>query len=69
MLLDHEKEFGVYHWDTFDDTTFLIGQYDRLPEAIKDVKVRYKGRLRADGADQVQIVNKEGEVVKTFNVR
>ena len=23
-MISHKKEFGVYHWDTFDNVTLLI---------------------------------------------
>ncbi len=77
-LVEHKKEFGVYHWDTFDNETFLItknwdtgeqADFDTLEEAEKFVKEHYGDRLNPNGADQVDIVNKKGDIVKHFKTR
>jgi len=26
IVLKHQKNFGVYHWDTFDNETFFVGE-------------------------------------------
>lgn len=67
-----EKEFSVFHWDTFEDideSTFLLDSFDTLPEAEEYVGERYKGRISGSGADQVHIVNKSGNVMKRYNVQ
>jgi hypothetical protein len=64
----HKKEFGLYHWDTFDNRTILVGEAKTLQEAIRKVKEKYKDRLKPDGADRVEIVNRLGSVVKKYNV-
>lgn len=69
MGIQHTKEFGVYHWDTFDNETFLVDEFDTLDEAVKFVEEdKYKGRIRATGADQVDIVDKRGDIVKKYPV-
>lgn len=70
MPLDtrHTKEFGVYHWDTFDNETFFKQDFDTLSEAEEYVGEEYKGRIRSSGADKVDIVNSQGGIVKQFNV-
>lgn len=67
-MIKHVKEFGIYHWDTFDNITILLAEYDKKAEALKFVEDRYKNRLRADGADRVEIVNSLGDIVEAFNV-
>lgn len=57
------KTYGIYHWDTFDGSTFLLGEVDTLDEAEKFVVDRYGGRLRSDGADRVDIVKFPSEEV------
>jgi len=68
MPIEHTKEFGIYHWDTFDNETLLVAEADTRDQAIEKVKERYKGRLRENGADRVDIVDREGNVVEKFSV-
>lgn len=68
MTIHHKKEFGIYHWDTFDNTTLLIDEADSLEEANEKIKNKYGNRIRCNGADQVDIVDSKGSVVKTFSV-
>ncbi len=69
MAVTHEKKFGIYHWDTFDNETLLIDEADTLSEATKIVEKKYAGRLNfAHGADQVDIVDRSGKIVKVFKV-
>jgi len=68
MPIEHTKEFGIYHWDTFDNQTLLVDEADSLPKAIQKVKKCYKDRIRENGADRVEIVNLNGDVVEKFKV-
>lgn len=68
MPIEHKKEFGIYHWDTFDNETFLIHEADSLPDAEEWVKENYGERLRPTGADQVDIVDSKGSIVKKYDV-
>ena len=68
MLKTHKLEFGVYHWDTFDNDTVLLREFDDLAEAVDYVKDRYGERLRDSGADRVEIVNSVGSVVRRWRV-
>ena len=63
-----KAKFVICHWDTFDGTTFVVDEAETLGEAVKKVKERYKGRIRESGADRVQIVDCEGDVVKRYSV-
>lgn len=67
-MITHQKAFGVYHWDTFDNETLLIGQENTLKEAQEFVTKHYGSRLRASGADRVDIVDKKGKVVSRYSV-
>jgi len=67
-MITHSKEFGVYHWDTFDNETILIHETNTLKEAQDFVNNSYKGRISSNGADRVDIVNKEGTIVAKFSV-
>ena len=64
----HTKQFGIYHWDTFDNETFLVGESGTLKKAIAKVHKRYGDQIRASGADRVDIVNSKGIVVRNFKV-
>lgn len=64
-----KKAFGIYHWDTFDNETMLIGEADTLKEAQEFVQDEYKGRLGPGGADRVDIVNQLGTVVDNYSTR
>jgi hypothetical protein len=68
MPIEHTKEFGIYHWDTFDNETFLVDEADTKEQAEEKVKEQYKGRLRDNGADRVDIVDKKGDIVAHYNV-
>ena len=60
--------FKVCHWDTFDNETLEIGRFDKLEGAVAFVSDRYKGRFRSTGADQVDIVDCRGNVIRSFKV-
>lgn len=64
----HKKQFGIYHWDTFDNETCLVDEADTLQDAIDKVKSLYKGRISPNGADKVDVVNSQGDIVRQFSV-
>lgn len=68
MPIEHKKSFGIYHWDTFDNETFLVDEADNIEEANEKVQEKYKGRISGNGADQVDIVDSKGNVVQKFKV-
>lgn len=63
-MISHKKEFGVYHWDTFDNVTLLIKDCKTLQEALDFVGKKYGDRISSQGADQVDIVNSKGDIVR-----
>ena len=63
-----DHEFAICHWDTFDNETCTIGGAATLEEAIAFVEERYGDRLRNSGADIVEIVNREGQVMRSWRV-
>ncbi len=67
-MITHKKEFGIYHWDTFDNETLLIDEADTLKEAKDKVEKRYEERIRPTGANQVDIINQQGIIVKKYSV-
>lgn len=67
-MITHTKEFGIYHWDIFDNETILIGEANTLVEAKAFVKGRYHNRISNRGADRVDIVNLQGNVVEKYHV-
>ena len=69
MTIEHTKKFGIYHWDTFDDTTFLVDEADTLPQAQKKVTDKYGSSISDDGADRVDIVDKNGKIVKKYSIK
>jgi len=68
MAISHTKKFGIYHWDTFDNVTGLVGEADTLEEAKDFVQEKYNTRIRRTGADQVDIVDSKGAVRETYSV-
>jgi hypothetical protein len=70
-MIRHKKKFGVYHWDTFDNHTTLVGECDSIQGADDIIQARYvsTGRLSPDGADRVEVVDKNGNVLKSCTVR
>jgi len=67
-MINHSKNFGIYHWDTFDNETFLIDEADTLEQAITKVEEKYGDRISSSGADQVDVVNQDGDIVRKFSV-
>ena len=71
-MITHKKAFGIYHWDTFEqdpeDATLLVDEASTLPEAEKKVRKKYGNHIGGHGADRVDIVDKVGNVVKSFQV-
>jgi len=67
-MINHKKNFGIYHWDTFDNETFLVSEADTLDEAKQKVKDRYGDRISSHGADQVDIVDSDGNVIEKYPV-
>lgn len=68
MPITHVKEFGIYYWDTFDNETFLVEEADTLEEAKAFVEGRYRNRISERGADRVDIVDLQGDVVEKYQV-
>lgn len=64
-----KKKYGIYHWDTFDNETFLVDQTDTLEEAQAKVQEYYKGRIIPHGADKVEIITNNGDVVIRYSVQ
>ena len=63
------KEYGVYYWDTFDNETLFLKDFDNQPAAEAYIEKRYKGRLHSSGADKIDIVTKSTRsVVKQYPV-
>ena len=67
-MISHKKKFGVYHWDTFDNETLLINEFDTLPAAEIFVESQYKGRISPNGADKVEIVDRRGNILRFYSV-
>lgn len=70
MPIQHKKEFGVYHWDTFDNETLLLKDADTLDEAEGFITERYReqGRIASSGADRVEIVDRSGTIKAAYPV-
>ena len=68
-MIEHKKQYGVYHWDTFDNETLLLKDVSSLEEAKKFVNEHYKGRISGNGADVVEIVDRSGKIVARYNVK
>lgn len=68
MAIQHSKAFGIYHWDTFDNETFLVAEADTLEAAEEKVKEKYGSRVRVTGVDKVDIVDQRGNIVRQFSV-
>lgn len=68
MSISHKKEFGIYHWDTFDNETILVDEADTLEEAKQKVINKYDKRIKKSGADQVDIVDSKGNIVEKYPI-
>lgn len=67
-MIKHKKKFGIYHWDTFDNTTILVGEADTVKEATALLRKKYGDRIKSNGADKVDIVNSNGNMVRQYSV-
>lgn len=68
MAITHKKKFGIYHWDTFDNETILVGEKDTLVEAKDFVQKKYGDRIKPTGADQVDVVNLAGDILEKYSI-
>lgn len=68
MPITHKKKFGIYHWDTFDNKTFLVEETDTLDDAKQYISTVYEEKLHLNGADRVEIMDLKGNVIERFNV-
>lgn len=64
--LQQVKNFRIFHWDTFDNETLLVSETDTLSEAQVIIKEKYK--ISDSGADQVDIVDRHGNIVEKFKI-
>jgi hypothetical protein len=62
-----KKKFGIYHWDTFDNVTTLVGEADTVAAAEKKITKDYD--VSSTGADVVEIVDKVGNRIRRFQIR
>lgn len=67
-MITHKKKFGIYHWDTFDNETILVAEANSLEKAMEIVQKHYGNRIGDNRADQVDIVDKAGNVIQKFSV-
>ncbi len=68
MSQKQTKAYGVYYWDTFDNETFILQEFDDSQVAISYVEKRFAGRLRPSGADKIDLVDLKGNIVKQWSV-
>lgn len=68
MAIKHKKEFGIYHWDTFDNVTLLIDEADTEAEARAMVENKYGKRISCHGADRVNIVDSSGAIIEDYSI-
>ena len=67
MGIEHKKEYGVYYWDIFDNIRFLKFETDSKLGALNYVNDNYGNKLC--GADRVDIVDSEGNIIATYDIR
>lgn len=68
-MISHKKKFGIYHWDTFDNKTILVDEANTEDEAVEKIKKKYTERISKDGADQVDIVDRDGNIIFKYKVK
>lgn len=68
MPIEHKKSLGIYHWDTFDNETFLVHESDNLADANEWIQAHYGSRIQGHGADQLDVVDSKGNIVQKFKV-
>jgi hypothetical protein len=67
-MRQHTKEYGVYHWDTFDNETMLLAEFDVKRDALEFIDKEYGKRISPRGADQVDLVDSKGGIVARWKV-
>ena len=67
-MKSHKKAFGIYHWDTFDNETFLVAEADTIEEARDKIQAKYGARISSSGADKDNIDDGRGNVEESFSV-
>ena len=68
MPIEHKKEFGVYLWDTFDNETMLIKEFDSFDKARAFVEEKYGRQISPNGADVIEIVDSHGEIKARWTI-
>lgn len=68
-MISHTKKYGVYHWDTFDNTTLLMFEDDTFSNCFLFISDNYGKRVHPDGADVVEIVTRKGNIMHKENVK
>lgn len=67
-MITHKKKFGVYHWDTFDNETILIKDFESFAQAEEFIRQRYGKRVSGNGADRVEVVDQNGNIIAKYSV-
>ena len=67
QLQHKNKEFGLYLWDTFDNETILLDEFDNRAEAA--LHARWKFRIDPNGADQVEVVDRQGRILEQYKIK
>jgi hypothetical protein len=65
------ERYEIYHWDTFEpegSNTILVGKAKTLEAAEQIVQEKYKDKINPNGADRVDIVDFQGNVVRQFQI-
>lgn len=63
-----KAKFVVTYWDMFDNETDLVGGASTFDKAEAIVQKKFGGRIQVDGADWVEIVDQDGNVVARYSV-
>lgn len=67
-VLKHEKPYGIYLWDTFDNSTILIDEADSIEEAEDIAHNSYGDSMNLHGADRIEVVDLKGNIILWWNI-
>jgi len=62
----HKKAFGVYLWDTFDNETILLRDFNSRSAASRWARKSHPPQK--NGADQIDIVNRRGDIIEKYEI-
>ena len=71
-MIEHTRRYGIYRRNIVDDIVtvgkVLVSEKDTLSESERFVEFEFKEQISSEGSDRIEIIDRDGNVKKTYNV-